>query len=79
MDCSRFEAGAGGMMSRYPLGAVRDGSRGVALAVDLFTPVFSRIGYNAGTRELFVACDVGLTPEKPDATVRFCQFDFDPQ
>jgi hypothetical protein len=74
---TRFAAGAAGRLSPYPFGAVADGKRGVALAVDLFTPVFSRVGYNAGTQELFVACDVALTPECPAATLRFCTYDFD--
>ena len=42
-------------------------------------PAFFRIGYNAGTGELFLAYDIGLTPEKPTAHVVFCRFDFEPQ
>ncbi len=74
---TRFAAGANGRLSLYPLAAVAAGQRGVALAVDLFTPVFARLGYNAGTEELFLACDLALTPERPAATVRFCTYDFD--
>ena len=40
-------------------------------------PAFYRIGYNEATGELFLAYDIGLTPEKPTAQVRFCRFLFD--
>ena len=60
----------------------RRGSRppgpGLALGIDMAHPAFYRIGYNAGTGELFVAYDIGLTTEKPSARLRFCRFDFDP-
>jgi len=68
---------AGGRLSRYPLGAVADENRGTALGIDMARPAFYRVGYNAGTGELFVAYDIGLTPEKPTARVRFCHYTFD--
>lgn len=68
----------GGRLSRYPFGAVVAGGKGLALGIDMAFPAFYRIGYNAGTRELFVAFDLGLAPEKPSAHVRFCRFAFDP-
>jgi len=74
-----FGAGSNGRMSRYPLGAVADDRRGVALGIDMTRPAFFRIGYNAAAGELFLAYDIGLTPEKPTARVRFCRFAFDPQ
>ena len=43
------------------------------------SPAFFRVGYNAGTGELYLAYDIGLTPEKPSATVRFHIFGFDPK
>jgi hypothetical protein len=42
-------------------------------------PAFFRVGYNSGTHELFIAYDIGLAPEKPEARLRFCRFDFDPK
>lgn len=71
--------GANGRLSQYPLGAVGNGSVGTALAIDMRRPAFYRIGYNAGSEELFIAYDIGLTPEKPSARVRFCRLTFDPQ
>jgi len=78
MNASAFRVGSNGRLSRYPLAAVADAERGTALAIDPAAPGFFRIGYNAGTGELFLAYDIGLTPEKPRARVRFCRFDFDP-
>ena len=80
MNASRFSAtGAAGRLSRYPLGAVacKEGDAGAALGIDMACPAFFRIGYHAGTEELFIAFDLGLTPEKPSARVRFCRFGFD--
>jgi hypothetical protein len=73
-----FRAGANGRLSRYPLGAVQSQGRGLALGIDLARPAFFRIGCNSGTGELFLAYDIGLTPEKPSAQVRLCRFEFDP-
>jgi len=78
MDASRFHAGANGRLSRYPLAAAADPEYGLGLAIDLAYPAFFRIGANAGTRELFLAYDLALTPEKPTAHIRLCQFGFDP-
>jgi len=78
VNATQFRAGANGRLSRYPLGAVADRDRGVALGIDMASPAFYRIGYNAATEELFVAFDIGLTPEKPTAHVSFQQFSFDP-
>jgi hypothetical protein len=78
LAAGRFHAGANGRLSRYPLGAVVHGASGAALGIDMMSPAFFRIGYNAGTEELFLAYDLGLTREKPSARVRFCRFAFDP-
>jgi len=84
MNASRFRVGVNGRLSRYPFGAVvhipnifEEGQRiGTALGIDLARPAFFRIGFNATTRELFLAYDIGLTPEKPTAQLRFCVFHF---
>ncbi|MEN6424189.1 MAG: hypothetical protein ABFE13_02410 [Phycisphaerales bacterium] len=78
LDATRYAAGANGRMSRYPFGAVAGPDEGVALGIDMSHPAFFRVGYNAGTQELFLAYDIGLAPEKPVAHLRFCKFRFDP-
>jgi hypothetical protein len=65
-------------LSLYPLGAVADKQHGLALGMDMAHPAFFRIGYHAGTGELYLAYDLGLTPEKATARIRFCRFAFDP-
>jgi hypothetical protein len=77
MNATRFRV-AGGRLSRYPLAAVTDGSRGIGLGIDMQHPAFFRLGYNADCGELFLAYDIGLTPEKPEASVRFCRFAYEP-
>jgi hypothetical protein len=73
-DLSRFAGvGARELMSRWPLAAA--GS--MALVVDPDTPCFYRLGYSAGTRLLYAACDIGLASEKPAAEVRFLSFQFE--
>jgi hypothetical protein len=78
ITASSYAAVGEGRLSRYPLAAVADAQRGVALGIDMTRPAFYRVAYNAGAGELFVAYDIGLAPEKPTARVRFCRFDFDP-
>jgi hypothetical protein len=75
----RFHAGSNGRLSRYPLGAVADSSRGVALAIDMARPAFYRIAYNADSGELYLAYDLALTPERPTARLRFCRYTFAPE
>ncbi len=77
LNASTFRV-AGGRLSRYPLAAVADARTGTALGIDMARPAFFRSGYNAATGELFLCYDLGLTPEKPTARVRFCHFTFDP-
>jgi len=68
-----------GRLGRWPLAAVVGPKQGRAIGIDMAAPAFFRVGYNAGTEELFVAYDIGLTPEKPSATIRFCEFTFEPE
>lgn len=74
LSTTRFDVGANGRLSRYPFGAVANSGEGAALGIDMALPAFFRVGYNAGTHELFLAYDVGLAPEKSSATLRFCKF-----
>lgn len=77
-SAARFSAGRG-RLSRYPLAAVTSAEKGFAVGVDLDKAAFYRVAYNAGSGELFVAWDIGLTPEKPAAQLRFCKYSFAPQ
>ncbi len=66
-------------ISRYPFAAVAGTEKGIGVGIDMLHPTVFRVAYNADTEELFVACDIALTPEKPTATLRFCCFEFDPK
>ena len=77
VSATQFRAGLG-RLSRYPLAAVTDGQHGAALGIDPERPAFFRAGYNAGSRELFLAYDIGLAAEKPVARIRLCRYAFDP-
>ena len=77
LNATRHAVGANGLLSRYPFGAVGAGGSGCAIGLDPATPVVYRIGCQPQTRELYLACDIGLAREKSSATFRFCVFDFD--
>ncbi|MCK4293911.1 MAG: hypothetical protein KAY65_11990 [Planctomycetes bacterium] len=79
LNASSFGVGANGRLSRYPFAAVTSAGRGIGLGIDMARPGFFRVGYNAGTKELFLAYDIGLAPEKPTARLSFSKFDFDPK
>jgi hypothetical protein len=79
VDAGRFNLGANGRISRYPFAAVASRERGTAIGIDMAYPAVYRAGYNSGTGELFLAYDLGFTPEKPAARLRFCRFGFEPQ
>jgi len=78
VNAGTFRAGANGRLSKYPFAAVTTPDGGRALGIDMTHPAFFRVGYNAGSGELFIAWDIGLTYEQPRARLRFCVFDFDP-
>lgn len=78
--------GSNGRLSKFPISAVvgtktdvPDASVGRCVGIDLAHPAFFRTGYNEATGELFVAVDLALTKEKPEATLRFVEFDFTPE
>ena len=77
MTASAQDAGMG-RLSRYPFAAVANGRSGVGLGINMERPAFFRVGFNYGTHELFLAYDIGLSKEKPEARVVFCKFGFDP-
>ncbi|OHB73008.1 MAG: hypothetical protein A2Z25_09800 [Planctomycetes bacterium RBG_16_55_9] len=74
LNAGRFSVGANGRLSRYPFAAVAVDGQGIGLGIDMDRPAFFRVGYNAGTEELFLAYDIGLAKEKPTAHLRFCKF-----
>jgi hypothetical protein len=75
VDATRFAAG-NGSVSHYPFAAIAAGAAGRAIAIDTTRPAVFRVGYAAGTRELYLAADVALTPEKPAASFALQTFDF---
>ena len=79
VNAGRFSAGVNGRLSRYPFAALVSGNQGIGLGIDMDRPAFFRAGYNAETKELFLAYDIGLAPEKPKARLRFCKFSFGPE
>ncbi|HXG63307.1 MAG TPA: hypothetical protein VNO22_18195 [Planctomycetota bacterium] len=74
----RIPCGATGMLSRYPLGAIFSDAEGLALAVDVDPPAHYRIVYHAGTRQFYVAYDLGL-PAGGSAPFSFVLFRFPPR
>ncbi|MFA7171889.1 MAG: hypothetical protein WC340_00500 [Kiritimatiellia bacterium] len=77
MNATRQMAGSIGLLSRYPFGAVSVGGQGRAIGLDPATPLFFRIGCQPNSRELFLACDIGLALEKPQASFSIVLFDFE--
>ena len=77
LDTAGFAAGVNGRLSRYPFGAVAGPQGEIGLGIDMACPAFFRVGYNAGTQELYLAYDVGFAPEQSVAHLRFCTFGFD--
>ena len=78
VNATQFHIGSNGRLSRYPLGAVAAAATVTALALDPAYPAFFRIGYSAGTGELYLAYDLGLAREKPKCRLRFCRYTVKP-
>ncbi|HEV2393169.1 MAG TPA: hypothetical protein VG146_12500 [Verrucomicrobiae bacterium] len=78
-----IKCGATGSMSLYPLAAISSQTEGLALAIDMGQPAQYRLGYHAGTRQLFIAYDFGLAPDTErfpsSADFRFVLYRFDPR
>ena len=77
MFASNTGCGAAGHNGTQPIAAVGNDGNGMAIGMDLDTPAHGRAVFNAETRELFVAFDIALTPEKNTAKVKVFQFNFD--
>jgi hypothetical protein len=75
--------GATGTLSLYPLAAISGRQVGLGLALDLGHPAQYRLGYHAGTKQLYIAYDFGLVPETQrfpaSADFQFILFRFDPR
>jgi hypothetical protein len=76
-DTVRYSAGSDGRLSRWPLAAVARGKEGYAIGIDLGRAAYYRVGFSAAFRELYIAFDLGLAPERNAAEVRLCTFPFD--
>jgi hypothetical protein len=74
---SRFGATGTGRLSLYPLAAVSKAGRGQAISIDMARPAFFRVGFAAGTGELYIAYDLALSAEKDSAEFAFSTFSFD--
>ncbi len=82
MNAVNIGTGATGLMSLYPWGAITDPDSGLALGLDMSSPAQYRIGYNASTRQCFIAYDFGLSRETRNfpgsASFRFVIYRVDP-
>jgi hypothetical protein len=76
VNASQFRVGSSGRLSRYPFAAVSNGANGLALGLVPEAPAFFRAGYHAAAAELYLAFDIGLAPEKPQARFRLVTFPF---
>ena len=76
-------AGANGKMSWYPIGAISSDTDGLCLAIPLDVPRLFRIAYNAASRELYCAFDLGLSRETINfpsrASFSFVIYRFEPR
>lgn len=61
-------------LNHWPIGAVRAGGETYALGYDPAAPAVFRVVGNGGLRRLFIAFDLGFTPEKRDAHFGFVAF-----
>jgi hypothetical protein len=78
LAAARFGEVGQGRLSRYPFAAVERGDVGQGIAIDMGCPAFFRVGFNAGSGELYIAYDLALTPERPAAELRFFTFKYMP-
>ncbi|NCO34422.1 MAG: hypothetical protein GW893_11265 [Armatimonadetes bacterium] len=79
LNTTSFTAGATGRLSLFPFAAIARGNEGHAIALDMDYAAYFQAGFSAWKDEggeLYIAYDLGLTPERPQAELRFCTFDF---
>jgi hypothetical protein len=74
--------GTNGRISRYPLIPVSQDDRGLCLVTPLDVPRVSRLAYDAGSRELYAAFDLGLSRDTAkfpsSASFSLVRYGFDP-
>jgi len=76
LSASSFGDVGQGRISRYPFAAVAADDWGHGIGIDMAYPAFFRVGFSAGSGELYIAYDLALAPEKPSVELRFCTFIF---
>jgi len=77
LDNTWGEMAGRGPHSRWPIGAVTVGGRGIAIGIDPMSPAYYRIGLNPKLRLLYIAYDLGLAaPERNYADVSLAVFGF---
>jgi hypothetical protein len=76
-------AGGTGRMARYPMAAVSGAREGWAVGYPLDVPRINRVGYNAASKELYAAVDLGLSGETArfphQASFEFVVYRFEPE
>ncbi|MBM3472150.1 MAG: hypothetical protein FJX75_02610 [Armatimonadetes bacterium] len=81
-DTVTIGVGTNGRMSRYPLAPVVRGNEALCVATPLDMPRVSRLAYDARSRELYAAFDLGLSPDTrkfpSSATFSLLLYRFDP-
>ena len=81
-NTTRIGVGSNGRLSLYPVGCISSGDAALGLAVDVGDLAQYRIGYNAGTKQLFIVYDLALIPESKTspngARISFVVFRIDP-
>ncbi|MBR4171486.1 MAG: hypothetical protein IKR48_07530 [Kiritimatiellae bacterium] len=75
-DVTAWSVPGNGRLSRYPFAVMQENGRGFGLGIDPDFPAVYRVAYNGGSREFFLAYDLGLTRECPTVKIRFCTFRF---
>lgn len=70
--------GLNGKVSFYPFGAMISGDKTYGIGLDPDMPAVFRIEYDAKRELLSLNFDIALIPEKPEAVLKCCVFNFDP-
>ena len=68
---------AEGCFSRYPVGAVARGGKGIGFGIDCRMPVKFRIEYDAELERFNIHFDFAAVPEQKEVTFRFVHFSFE--
>lgn len=66
-----IEAGAVGLMSKYPFSCMSGCNDAINLAIPMDEPCVYRIGYNGAIRWYYIAFDLGFCPEQGVAKQKF--------